>query len=449
MKKILLLVVAVAFSLTSWAHFVYVYSNPSAASTVYAGTDINLGYFSNGFTFTEAEAGETVYFAFSPFAGYTLSGIRYDNLSSEEVTEVSNGVYSFTMPAAKVKIWLDFNFTTPEGITGVLIDEENFPDANFRDWLLSQSYGSDGEITESEVMGITSIAANSCGIEDLTGIGHFKLLTDLDVSNFDDTPQDNWNRITALDVSGNPYLRTLYCNNNLLSSINVTGNSDLRTLVCSNNCLTQLDVTNSTYLGMLLCDGNQLTELDVTNNLLLNQLYCEYNQLTSIDVTNHNKMMILNCNDNQLTGLDLTGCDELFQLYFYNNRINGQAMEVLVNSLPYRDGYLVAVDLDNEAEQNAMTKGQVATAIARGWSVEGITGEDYVPYEGIDDVEVLVGDVNGDNKVSIADVTALINYLLSGEASAINIEAADCNNDDNIRISDVTALINYLLSGTW
>ena len=59
------------------------------------------------------------------------------------------------------------------------------------------------------------------------------------------------------------------------------------------------------------------------------------------------------------------------------------------------------------------------------------------------------GDVNGDRIVNITDVTALINYLLSGDASAINIDAANCNQDSIINITDVTVLINYLLSETW
>ena len=62
---------------------------------------------------------------------------------------------------------------------------------------------------------------------------------------------------------------------------------------------------------------------------------------------------------------------------------------------------------------------------------------------------VIRGDVNGDGHVKIGDVTALINYLLSGDASGINLEAADCNQNGEIKISDVTALINYLLSGSW
>lgn len=61
----------------------------------------------------------------------------------------------------------------------------------------------------------------------------------------------------------------------------------------------------------------------------------------------------------------------------------------------------------------------------------------------------LRGDVNMDQGVSISDVTALIDYLLTQDASAIDLEAANCNLDEGISISDVTALIDYLLTGVW
>ncbi len=61
----------------------------------------------------------------------------------------------------------------------------------------------------------------------------------------------------------------------------------------------------------------------------------------------------------------------------------------------------------------------------------------------------LRGDVNGDGSVSISDVTALIDYLLTGNASGINMSGADTNQDSSINISDVTVLIDYLLSGSW
>ncbi len=64
-------------------------------------------------------------------------------------------------------------------------------------------------------------------------------------------------------------------------------------------------------------------------------------------------------------------------------------------------------------------------------------------------ITALPGDVDGDGNVTISDVTALIDYLLSGNASGVNLTAADCDLDGNITISDVTALIDYLLSSSW
>ncbi len=59
------------------------------------------------------------------------------------------------------------------------------------------------------------------------------------------------------------------------------------------------------------------------------------------------------------------------------------------------------------------------------------------------------GDVNGDGNVNISDLTVLINYLLNGNATGVNLDAADCDQDTNVNISDVTALINFLLNNQW
>ena len=55
------------------------------------------------------------------------------------------------------------------------------------------------------------------------------------------------------------------------------------------------------------------------------------------------------------------------------------------------------------------------------------------------------GDVNGDSQLSISDVTALINMLLTDDTSAINAVNADLNGDGIVNIADVTALITMLL----
>ena len=58
-----------------------------------------------------------------------------------------------------------------------------------------------------------------------------------------------------------------------------------------------------------------------------------------------------------------------------------------------------------------------------------------------------LGDVNHDGEVAIADVTRLINYLLTGDAENFCLICADVNDDSEVSIADVTSLINKLLTG--
>ena len=57
----------------------------------------------------------------------------------------------------------------------------------------------------------------------------------------------------------------------------------------------------------------------------------------------------------------------------------------------------------------------------------------------------ILGDVNNDGSVSIADVTALIDLLLNGDTNVADHPAADLSGDGNISIADVTGLIDYLM----
>ena len=71
---------------------------------------------------------------------------------------------------------------------------------------------------------------------------------------------------------------------------------------------------------------------------------------------------------------------------------------------------------------------------------------DYINVDGTFNAAALTGDVNDDGNVSISDVTTLIDYLLSGDSTGINLINADVNQNGDISISDVTALIDMLLS---
>jgi hypothetical protein len=61
-------------------------------------------------------------------------------------------------------------------------------------------------------------------------------------------------------------------------------------------------------------------------------------------------------------------------------------------------------------------------------------------------VDFLLGDVNSDCSITIADVTALVNIILGKDtAGQYNRAAADVNLDESITIADVTALVNIIL----
>ena len=62
------------------------------------------------------------------------------------------------------------------------------------------------------------------------------------------------------------------------------------------------------------------------------------------------------------------------------------------------------------------------------------------------DRETLRGDVDGNGSVDISDVSALIDYLLSGNSSGVNLAGADVDGDGDVTISDVAGLIDMLLT---
>lgn len=61
------------------------------------------------------------------------------------------------------------------------------------------------------------------------------------------------------------------------------------------------------------------------------------------------------------------------------------------------------------------------------------------------DATALVGDVNQDGEVNITDVVCLVNYLLTGDGTGIDLVAADVNCDGEINITDAVTLLNLIL----
>ena len=313
---------------------------------------------------------------------------------------------------------------------GVEINETNFPDENFRKYLLEQTYGSDGILSKEEIAGVKSINVSKNGIASLKGIEFFTALTGLTCYE---------NQLTSLDVSQNTALTSLSCDGNQLSSLDISKNIALTKLECCENQLTSLDVTQNTELKYLDCGDNNLSSLDVSNNTELTGLNCYLNLLTTLDVSKNVELKLLDCSANLLTSLDVSNNTKLKELYYCKNYVKGDATDALIKSLPtVEDGELVAIYYEDES--NEMTAKQVAKAKAKGWTPYYFDGEDVTEYAG-SGAPFVRGDVNGDGIVNGTDIQTVINLIVAGEYD----ENADVNEDEVINGTDIQEIINIII----
>ena len=170
-------------------------------------------------------------------------------------------------------------------LSGLAIDETNFPDANFRSYVLA-SFDSNGDekLDDEEIANVKYINAPSKTISSLKGIECFTELLELDCDN---------NQLTSLDVSKNAKLVKLICSKNGLTSLNTSHNPLLKKLDIYNNKITSIDVSQNTELETLYIGRNPIETLNVKNNVKLMELQSELNNLTSIDLSNNSPSMTL------------------------------------------------------------------------------------------------------------------------------------------------------------
>ena len=389
-----------------------------------------------------------------PNTGGTLYAC-YKNFTPDNVITVSQ-VRVATGKGWAVKIYEGDSYVDYAGVfEPVAIDATNFPDPNFRNYLLAQDYGKDAVLTEEEMLAITGLRVPSKGIKNLKGIEYFMALTyldcgenslkSLDVSNNTALTElyCGINSLESLDVSNNTALTYLDCSENSLKSLDVSNNTALTKLYCGINSLESLDVSKNTALTELDCSDNSLKSLDVTKNTALTTLSCIYIGLTSLDVSNNKALTRLYCSFNSLKSLDVSKNTLLKELYCYGNQISGEAMTNLVNSLPTlpsgTEGFLVVCDVYNDGKpDNIITASQVKVAIDKRWKVYNISYTRLAEYAG-------QGDVNLDNKINKDDLDKLVEIIMR-LAAVHGYFASDLNNDGKTDAADIVVMNNILKS---
>ena len=346
------------------------------------------------------------------------------------------------------------------------------------EWGVKQHLGleDNDEVLQSQMDTITSIDLSGLGITDLRDVVYLPMVKELDLSR---NGISNTFPLTVLDS-----LQLLNLCGNGLESINplVFCNADKMTVLVANNYISDFSFLFSPTHCQFTLMGTGLQQDKNALYFDLYHMYCDVNSRGQVVVvyrgyTNAEGAAVLGCNGKhttaQLDGASHTVTvpgwpstpsmvtlnvgelgDTTWVLPPVTQHIAAGAHVDIATGLPegYRIGMANALygtldvdgtDLVYDAPAD-LEMDTIYVSYYEGWKLRGFT-----EYHMLNEALIMSGDVDGNGKVTIDDVTALINYLLSGNAGGTNLANADCYPDGKINIDDLTTLINYLLSGHW
>lgn len=237
----------------------------------------------------------------------------------------------------------------PVGSEFVEINSTNFPDQVFLQYVkdnidTADTTGQkDGKLSQAERDAVTEISITNTNCTDLTGIAYFANLKILYCSD---------NKLTGLDMSGNPALEQLLCYENNLESLNVTKNKKLSKLKCQHNGLKELNLKDNENLTELNCSYNQLTTLDVSKNAKLSILECTNNGMEELNLGDITNLSWLLCAENNLTELDVSKNPYLERLHCRHNKLRRLVIgkNYSLTMLYLMDNQLTSLDLNGKWE---------------------------------------------------------------------------------------------------
>ena len=244
------------------------------------------------------------------------------------------------------------------------IDEKNFPDPVFREYVrkvAGSSVLTDTIVRQIEALDVSKdnikkVLGDRAPITNLKGIRHLKYVRDLNCRYQKLTTLDlelnmrverldcygnqltdlllrptgtsltyldcGVNQLNALDLSKSSELTELYCRNSKLTALDLSANKKLQKVVAASNKLTTLDVRNLPELTYLDLQANfDLKAIDVSKNTKLESLNLAQTGLTSLNVKNNRKLVDLKVYCNQLTSLDVSSNYMLKRLYCFENQL--------------------------------------------------------------------------------------------------------------------------------
>ena len=174
-------------------------------------------------------------------------------------------------------------------------------DPVFRRYCLANfDTNADGRISAGEASLITVVNVCTDSIYTVKGIEYFPNLLELHArGGMLDGEFIRKGQLMFLDVSGNPHLRIIDCQDNKLRELDLSHNTELRELNASWNYITSIDVTMLPLLTYL--------------NVSVNE------EISSVDLTRNTRLLGYHGNGLNLSGLpDLSNCHSLSELHIAN-----------------------------------------------------------------------------------------------------------------------------------
>ncbi|WP_293964491.1 leucine-rich repeat domain-containing protein [uncultured Porphyromonas sp.] len=250
--------------------------------------------------------------------------------------------------------------------------------------------------------------------------------------------------LTHLDISGNPELESLLCDDNEQLQTLILGNpSKLKRLNTSDSPVGDIDfavlpaleylycrnsqvpsrslvsLPSLTQLKELNCTGNAWSTLDLSKATQLEKLFAAGCGLLKVDLTHCPNLREVQVHVNYLRELPLAS-DKLYSVIAFDNEISGEQMTQLVESLPTFEAgadpeapdqaefIIFRTDNEPEADKNRCLASDVQIATEKNWTVLSVD---------MDDNKSLYAGEQG-NHISLCP-TAAISLYVTPEAVSI------------------------------
>lgn len=202
----------------------------------------------------------------------------------------------------------------------VEINETNFPDAKFREYVKEFDENRDEKLSQEEIKSVTRIDTSVNSPKNFKGIEYFTEIKSFYTSH---------NAIN-IDLSKNTKLEKIYCTfNENLKELDLSKNTELKELDLSDNALTKLDLSNNSKLEEVNLWHNKIKELNLTNCVNLKKLTLTYNKLKELDLSDCVNLKNLDCENNNLETIDISKNKQLKSINARSNKL--QAIDTTKN----------------------------------------------------------------------------------------------------------------------